>query len=248
MKNTKLLDSLTQIGLEENEAQVYLAALSLGPTTVLKISKVAEIKRTSVYEIITTLIQKGLMKKEVRGFKTLYVAGDPNYLESALDAKRELFSRVLPELEGLYALKGTESVLKYYEGLQAIENIYDELLDDLKPHDFYYAISNIDEWQATDEEYFLKYHVERRAGLNVETKLLFTDCAVAQSRLKTQKNFNEEIKVLPKDTDIHVDLVVTPYKLVMFQMKQPLIALMIENRSMVHMHKNLFEIMWRAIP
>jgi len=246
MQNPKLLNSLTQFGLDENEAKVYLAALSLGATTVLKIAKSTDVKRTTVYEVITSLIQKGLMKKEIKGFKTLYVAEHPERLENTLASKRAILSRVLPELEGMYNLKGTESTIKYYEGLKAIENIYDELLTDLKPHDFYYAISNITEWQGLDEEFFIKKHIEKRATLRVTTKLLFSNSPLAQKRLLTQKNFNEEIQILPDTTDIHVDLVVTPYKLVMFQLKQPLVAIVIENHAMIEMHKNMFELLWNS--
>ncbi len=246
MQNPKLLDSLTQFGLDENEAKVYLAALSLGPTTVLKIAKSTDVKRTTVYEVVTSLIQKGLMQKEIRGFKTLFVAEHPSRLENALEAKRATLLRVLPELEGLHTLRGTESTMKYYEGLRAIENLYDGLLADLKPHDFYYAISNISEWQTLDEDFFIKRHVEERAKMRLTTKLLFTDSEITQKRLLTQKNFNEEIRVLPAGADIHIDLVVTPNKLVMFQLKQPLVAIVIENRAMIEMHKNVFEMLWNS--
>jgi sugar-specific transcriptional regulator TrmB len=246
LQNEKLLNSLTQFGLDENESKVYLAALSLGPTTVLKISKVTDVKRTTVYEVITSLIQKGLMKKEIKGFKTLYASEHPERLENTLDSKRAILSRVLPELEGMYNLKGSESTIKYYEGLKAIENIYDELLADLKPHDFYYAISNIAEWQELDEEFFIGSHVEKRADMKIQTKLLFTDSPSAEKRLATQKNFNEEVRLLTKNSDIHVDLVVTPYKLVMFQLKQPLVAIVIENRSMIEMHTSMFNMLWNS--
>ena len=73
-KNDNLLNSLIQFGLNENEAKIYLASLSQGATTILKLSKHSDIKRTTVYEVVTSLERKGLMKKEVRGFKTLYSA------------------------------------------------------------------------------------------------------------------------------------------------------------------------------
>ena len=246
MQNTKLLTSLTQFGLDEHEAKVYLAGLSLGPTTVLKIAQSTDVKRTTVYEIITALIHKGLMKKEIKGFKTLYISEHPEKLESTLETKRTLLARVLPELEGMYNLKGGESTLKYYEGLKAIKNVYDELLADLRPHDFYYAISNIAEWQGLDEEFFIKKHVEKRADMRINTKLLFTDSLIAQKRIATQKNFNEEVRLLPATSTMHVDLVVTPYKLVMFQLNQPLVAIVIENCSIIEMHQSLFELMWQS--
>jgi sugar-specific transcriptional regulator TrmB len=198
MQNDKLLASLTQFGLDENEAKVYLAALALGQTTVLKISKNTGIKRTTVYEIVSALTQKGLMKKEINGLKTLFVAEHPGRLENTIDTKRAALLRVLPELEGLYNLKGTESSLKYYEGLAAIKNIYDEVLNELKPHDFYYAISNIDEWQSLDEDFFFGKHVEKRANLRLETRLIFIDSPLAKRRKETERNFNEEVHFLAK--------------------------------------------------
>jgi len=244
MKNDKLINSIKDLGLEENEAKIYLASLSLGPTTVLKLSKISEVKRTTVYELILSLEKKGLIKKEIHGLKTLYSAEHPERLENSLESKRLLLNKILPELEGLYNLKGTESSIKFYSGLSAIKNIYDDLLKDLKIHEFYYAISNIKEWQGLDEDFFLKNHVEKRSKMEVKTKLLFVDSEIAQKRKQTERNFNEEIKILPENSKFHVDLVITPYKLVMFQLYEPLVAIVIENKSMIELQKELFELLW----
>ena len=247
IKNEKLFNSLKEFGLEEKEVKVYLASLSLGATTILKISKVSGVKRTTVYELILALEKKGLMKKEIHGFKTLYSAEHPEKLENSLETKRALLSRLMPELEGLYHLKGTESSIKFYSGLPAIKNIYDDLLKDLKPHEFYYAISNIKEWQGLDEDFFLKKHVETRSKMDIETKLLFTDSEIARKRKQTERNFEEIIKILPKNSNFHIDLVVTPYKLVMFQLHEPLVAIVIENKSIIELHKEMFELIWNGI-
>jgi sugar-specific transcriptional regulator TrmB len=247
MENEKLFNSLMQLGLDEKEAKIYLAALSLGPTTILKLFKLSGIKRTTIYEIIDSLEKKGLMKKEIHGFKTLYSAEHPQNLENSLENKQVLLSKMLPELEGLYQLKGTESSIKFYSGLASIKNIYNDLLKELRPHEFYYAISNVKEWQELDEEFFFKNHVEKRSQMNIETKLLFTYGDVAEKRKKTEKNFNEEIKILPKESEFHIDLVITPKKLVIFQLHQPLIAIVIENKSIIELQKNMFETIWKSI-
>ncbi|MEI7810176.1 MAG: helix-turn-helix domain-containing protein [bacterium] len=244
--NDKLIENLKEFGLQENEAKIYLTSLSLGPTTILKLSKHSEVKRTTVYEIVDTLEKKGLIKKEIHGFKTLYSPEHPERLENSLESKKVLLSKLLPELEGKYHLKGTESSIKYYEGLDAIENIYNDLLKDLKPHDFYYAISNITEWQGLDEDFFMKNHVEKRAKMSVNTKLIFTDSPLARKRKQTEKNFNEEIKIIPENTNIHLDFVITPYKLVMFQLYSPLVALVIENKSMINAQKEIFDLLWNT--
>ena len=244
MKNEKILNSLREFGLKEKEASVYLASLALGATTILKLSKQSEVSRTTIYEVIDALEKKGLMKKVIKGLKTLYAPEHPERLENTLELKRTLLQKVLPELEGKYHLKSTESAIKYYEGLNAIKNVYSDLLKDLKPHDFYYAISNTDEWQTMDDDYFMKNHVEKRAELDITTNLLFVDTKISQYRKQIERNYNEKIRLLPKNSDIHVDMAITPYKLVMFQLHEPLIALVIENKTMISNQKALFEILW----
>ena len=244
MKNDKTLDSLIQLGLEEKEAKVYLASLPLGATTILKLSKLSGIKRTTIYEIIDSLERKGLMKKEIYGLKTLYAPEYPERLKNTLEIKRSLLTGLLPELEVKYHLKSTGSYIKYYEGLNGIKNVYDDLLKDLRPHDFYYAVSNTKEWQALDNDYFMKNHVEKRVNIGATINLLFVDSETAQQRKKTERNYNENVRLLPKDANIHVDMVITPYKLVMFQLHEPLVALVVENKTMINTQKKLFELLW----
>lgn len=241
----KIIDSLKQLGLEEKEAGIYLASLSLGATTILKLSNHSGINRTTTYEIINSLEQKGLMKKEIRGLKTLYSPEPPERLENTLETKRVILTRLLPELEGKYHLKGTESSIKYYEGLTAIKNVYDDILKDLKPSDFYYVISNTAEWQSLDDNYFMKNHIEKFANIRgVDRRVLFVDSLVAQKRKETERNFNEKVRLLPKNLDIHVDQVVTPYKIVTFQLHEPLVALVVENKTMINTQKEVFELLW----
>ncbi|HAX65627.1 TPA: hypothetical protein DCX66_04130 [Candidatus Nomurabacteria bacterium] len=90
----------------------------------------------------------------------------------------------------------------------------------------------------------MKNHIEKRAKMGINTKLIFTDSPLTQKRKTTERNFNEEIKIISKDTNIHLDFVITPYKLVMFQLHEPLIALVIENQSMITAQKEIFELLW----
>ena len=77
MADNKLIHTLESLGLSENEAKVYYAALTLGPASILNIARAAGIKRTTVYSVVEALKQRGLMVLEVKGFKQNYVAQDP---------------------------------------------------------------------------------------------------------------------------------------------------------------------------
>lgn len=247
MQNVRLIETLKELGLSENEAKVYFASLSLGPASVLKIAKAAEIKRTTVYSVVESLKQKGLMNLEVKGFKKLYVAQDPEKLETILESKRNKLKNLLPEFAALYNLKGGESFIKYYEGLEAVKSVYEGLIKDIKPHEDYLIVSDQEKWLNADKEYFLEFS-KRRAKLPIKIRLLLQDTPGAREFKNYEKIYNFKIKLLPSQTKLNTNLVVIPERAIIHQLTPPIIAIVIENQSVIQMFREMFEIMWKAIP
>jgi sugar-specific transcriptional regulator TrmB len=247
MKNTKLLATLTELGLSENEAKVYLASLALGPNTVLKIASAAEIKRTTVYSVIQSLKQQGLMRIELKGFKELFVAEDPERLKLVLNTRREKFETLLPEFSALYNLKGGEGLVKYYEGLEAIKGVYEQFLEEMRPSEFYLAISDMKKFLELDEVYFKDYF-ERRAKLNIKVRSLLQDSEQARYYQRFGLNFLQNIKILPKETKLSANLVITPRQIFVIQLVPPIMGIMIENQSVITLQKEMFEMIWSGLP
>lgn len=241
----KLLKTLAETGLTEHEARVYLATLSLGPSTVLKIARESGVKRTTVYSVIESLKQKGLMIIEPRGFKQLYIAEDPTRLESVLESRKQTLQKELPELSALYNLKGGESLIKYYEGLEAVKNVYDGLLEDARRDEDYAVVSNIEGWYSLDPDYFEQFR-EKRAKRGVKARILLQDSPGAREYKKFERNYNVEIKILPEGTELATNLVVIPRRVVVHQLTPPIMAIVVENKSIIKMHQEFFEIMWNA--
>jgi sugar-specific transcriptional regulator TrmB len=247
MKNEKLHEILKEIGLSEDEAAVYLCSLSLGTTTVLKMARSTNIKRTTIYGIIESLKEKGLMRIELKGLKQLYAAENPERLNLMLERKKDDFAKNLPEFMALYKLEGGESVIKYYTGLQTMKEIYRATLQEIKPHQDYLVIANEEKWRSLDPGFALSY-TEERAKLPIKTRMLFQDSPIAREEKKLERNYNHEIKILPESTSLNVDTLLLPNKLITFEMTPPYMTVVIENKSIVELHKEMFEIIWKSIP
>ena len=109
------------------------------------------------------------------------------------------------------------------------------------------VISDQKKWIEADEKFF-KNFTERRAKLNINIRLLLQESETAREFKKFEKNYNERIKILPKGTSLTTNLVVIPQKVVIHQMTPPIMAIVIENKSIIQLHKELFEIIWKSIP
>jgi sugar-specific transcriptional regulator TrmB len=109
MNKNQLIKTLSSFGLSKNDALVYVAGLSLGPSTILKLSKEAGIKRTTTYSVVESLKQKGLIFVEQKGWKQYYVSENPEKLKSIIERKKENLQESLPSLLSLYNMHGYDS-------------------------------------------------------------------------------------------------------------------------------------------
>ncbi len=244
MKKIEQLEkTLVELGLSENESRLYISALSLGTTTVLKLSRASGIRRTTIYPLIDSLKGKGLMKESIIGFKTQYEAESPEKLQLILDQRKDKLQKDLPDFLSLFQSFGGNSVIRHYEGIESIKPLYIESLEDVRKSEDYLVITNQEQWYGLDSDYFQKYK-EKRARTGARVRMLFQDSLVARTHKKFEKNFSEEIRFLPPETIINVDFVCTPRRVVIFQTTQPYNAIVIENKFVVEMYQNLFNVIW----
>jgi len=246
MKNNQLIEVLKELGLSENESKVYFSNLSLGSTTIQKIAQAAELKRTTTYSIIDSLKQKGLINIELRGFKKLFVAENPEKLSSVLESRKNKFQKLLPEFAALYNLKGGESFIKYYEGLESVKGIYESLIRDIRPHEDYMVMANQDQWIALDETYFRDF-LDRRSKLPINLRMMFQDTEQGKKWKDTNNHQNTRIKMLPSQTTLSTNLVITPQRVLVHQLVPPIFGIVIENKSIINMHREMYEIIWNSI-
>jgi len=247
MEKDKIVELLHQIGLSQNEACVYFALLAAGPSPVLKIGKLSGVKRTTVYPVLKSLEEQGLVRTESAGLKQKFVAEDPNKLEEVLNSRHDALKEAIPEIRSLYISPDSASTVKQYKGLRAVKAVYEDILKSFKPKDYCLVIGDVARWQALDENFFMN-HIEARAKLGVETRLMFQDSEKAQWRKKYAKNFNEQVKILPAGTEFDTHLMLTPSKLLILQLNEPLVGFLIDNKATMKMQKQLFEIIWNSIP
>lgn len=247
MKNKDfLLKNLIDIGLTENEAAVYFALLSLGGNSVTKIARVTEIKRTTVYNTIENLVEKGLVRLELTGLKNTYVPEDPSKLKQILDLRAQKFDALLPDLNALYVNKGIDGSIKQYQGLRAIKVLYTQLLNEVGRGEDYCVITDQEKWLNLDPHFFEKF-IEKRAELNLNIRLLFTKSSIAEKHKQFERNFNQAVKFLPDKTKLSTNLIITKHKVIIHRLEEPYKAIVIDDPLVVEMHKASFEVMWDSI-
>lgn len=99
MRTKELVVQLTDLGLSEPEARIYLATLKSGPTLLAPLSKAAQMPRSSAYEVVEALAARRLILLSSLGKRTIYAAASPTQLLKDILDKEVVARQIIPQLE-----------------------------------------------------------------------------------------------------------------------------------------------------
>lgn len=242
MRKNQSITGLVELGLSEKEAQFYHAALKNGPTTAQVLALDSGLKRSTVYSCIESLAAKGLLHIEIDGKRKLFIAEPPEKLVSLLERKKQILNNLMPQLVQDYIHSSPpNNSIKIYHGLAGIKVVYDGILTTLKEKDDYLVISDQQKWYALDPDYFDEF-IQKRALLKPTIKLILQNTEHAKKFQCKQQYYHEQIKLLPKNIDLNINMVIFGNKILITQIVEPLLAMIIENKNVAAMNKILFNI------
>lgn len=134
-----LQDLLFQLGLAEEEVDVFVFLLQQGPSTILDISRAAGINRTALYRLCEGLTEKGYLKKLAERNTTRYEASSIEFLQTKVDEHRanslalqKQYGFVEEAYKKLVKLEDNEIKVIHYTGSEEIKQL---IWNTLNSHD-----------------------------------------------------------------------------------------------------------------
>lgn len=243
MTKPALTKFLQSIGINDKESLAYITLLGLGPTSVLKISRESGIKRTSLYSILDSLKEKGLVTEQERGFKKYYVAESPEKLETVIEEAALGLRKFLPDLRSLHQSKSQLASARYVVGLKAIKTCYLEMLKVGEKGKDYLIISNMAATSKIDPAFFDSF-IKRRANYGFKIRALFTDTPQARRHQAKQDSMKMSIRLLPEKTTFESNIVIVPKRVLLHQVYPNQVGVVIDNSNLAYALKEIFEIVW----
>ncbi|MET0779547.1 MAG: helix-turn-helix domain-containing protein [Candidatus Saccharimonadales bacterium] len=146
----ELLNLLTSLELNRNEALTYAALLQIDSVSIRKIAAVTGVNRGTTYEALKHLVTLGLASVKSRGEREYYTAESPEKIHDLIrDKRRDLLDAsttaksLIPRLLSKHAQPEGRPVVRYYEGDDGVVTILKDVLQTCRDLDdsFYYAYS-----------------------------------------------------------------------------------------------------------
>ena len=99
MEKIDMEKGLEDLGLNNRETRLFLAALSLGIFTTNSLAEFSQQPRSSTYDIINSLMRKGFISSFKRESKTYYQAIEPKQITQIEEERIYNLKKLIPELE-----------------------------------------------------------------------------------------------------------------------------------------------------
>lgn len=242
-----LINDLEKLGLNDKEAKVYLALLELGEANIQEIAKKSSIKRTTVYDIVESLKNKGLLSLIQKNKKIIYLAEDPRKLEGILEEKKETLKKALPELLSITNLLDKKPGTRFYEGLDGIKEIYKDTLR--YPDQELLAWVSESAILGLDEKFLNEYYLKKRLEKKIWVRAIAPDREYMQKYKGMDEKSLRRTKLISADEfPFEVEINLYGRNKIGIMAFEEKIGLIIESQKIFNTLKSIFELNWKSLP
>lgn len=232
---------LKDLGLTNNEVEVYLKLLMSGSVTVNIIAERTGLHRQACYDALDRLLEKGFVNFVLKDSKKHFQALPPEQILVYVDQMKNRISEMMPELKHLAKIPKERSLVEVYKGKNVVRIIHRDVIQTLRERGGEIYITGVEEDEfikydkTSTEKYILdmrKFDLKEKLLAREGSKTLFPG-SQSEYRLLQDKFFN------PNPTYIYGD------KVVFLVWGTPLYAVMIRNSKISDMNKKQFKMLWK---
>ncbi len=238
---------LEEIGLSKAEIKTYIAILHLGLTTAGKIAKEIDFRKSTVYDCLHRLKEKGLVSSVIMKGVAFFQGASPERVihffdeqRKKMDQSEEKLQILLGELQKIHSFSKPAAEAHIFYGLEGFKTIRRDILKSkTKELLILGAIFREDKVLPTFFEQWNKERVKQKIKLRILAKQKTQDTIM-------KKTENMKIRFLPNT--VHNPVVINVYSdhvvSLVWKEKYPL-CFMIVNKEIADAYRMYFELLWK---
>jgi len=240
------MKELKQLGLTENEINVYLAILRQGVATIKSLTSTSGVKRTTIYSCLTKLKKLGLITEGKEKKKRVFLPEAPEKLFEEIDKKRKIAESIVPQIKAFTKKTSDTPKVRFYEGKAAYWNMIDDYLQEKK--DFHGILSAIEHFKKIKTKDFIERVARRRRQIGKTKAYYITDkeSAVVKDYFRQETDF-AEYRFFPNGFKPSAGLGVYGNKIIFFSPEEPIWGMIIESKEIAEVIKFMWDNTWKNL-
>jgi len=235
-----LFRDLEKLNFSVNEAKVYITLLRIGSSFAGAIAKEGHLDRSSTYNALKLLIERGIVSTLFENKRTIYVPEDPKKIIDYFQEKQEIAQKIIPALKAQFNVQKPQSAVKLFMGYKGLKTIFQQILDNTAEKESYYVLGSEGEF-GRKMPYYAPIFQKRRELKKIKTKLL-----VREGRITKSENKFSEYKSIPLDVPSPATINIFGDKVAIMIWEETPQGIVIENASVARTFERYFELLWKG--
>ena len=237
---------LKNAGLNTKEATTYLSILELGEANMRQHDKKPKLKRTTLYDLVESLKEKGLISSTKRGKKILYVAENPSKLVEQMEERKQALERIVPELLSIANGITNKPKVRFFEGAEGIKEVYRDVLRYPKQKIQAWAPENI--IYDLDKSFFDDFYTPRLLKQNMIIEIIVPDLPIFKHHKEANTIPTRKIKLIdPKRFPFSVEICLYGNDKVGIMSYKDQMGLIFESESISSTLRSIFTSQWELL-
>ncbi len=228
--------TLQKIGFSQNEIKVYLTLNDHGSLKAGRISKLAKIDRSSAYNALKLLLEKGLASYVSIGKVKWFQATGPKRILEYIKEQEEDIKSILPDLDQRHKAHKIEGQVRLFKGIKGVKTIF---LDIARTGKNNYVFGSEGQFSQRMPEFALQFkRMKKEKGFS--TKLI---CRKDRKEIDVNSALHKylpNIAESPAVTNIYDDKIA-----IIIWTYEPE-GIIIENAAAAKAYKSYFDVLWKT--
>jgi sugar-specific transcriptional regulator TrmB len=240
---------LEKIGLKEKEAKVYIELLKEGQSIANNIAKKTNILRSSVYDYLEVLLDKGFITYAIISGKKYFQAVDPQKIldsfEEKKNAEEETLKQIIPELTSLKNMAEKKANVEVFEGKEGMKSVMSYILKDNPKEILIYGSSGVSHKLLP---FFMEHWHKQRIKQKIPIRIIYNSVPETKERIKKGPSLAlAKIRFFPvKDVSLTGTIMYNNKVLITIWNPESPLSVSIESKEISKNYKDNFEILWGA--
>ncbi|MFH1590759.1 MAG: helix-turn-helix domain-containing protein [archaeon] len=231
---------LRDLGLTNNEVDIYITLLSAGSISVNAIAERSALHRQAVYDALDRLLEKGFVSFVIKNNKKHFQAVHPDRILDFLKEREEKLRIVLPDLIRLTTIPEEDTSVEVFKGKGVVRTLYRDVLKTLKAQPGEVLISGVEEDKFIEEDRIaLSQYLVRLQRLSSSERVLVreTDSSFVEGPQTTYRS-------IPDEYFNPIPIYVYGNRLANVIWGHPNFAIVIKNKSLAETYRRQFNMLW----
>ena len=242
-------ESLKLLGLSDFDRKTYLCILKKGHTNISSLAKELKVERPTVYSALDRLQSFSLIPGGKSPYSRTITAEPPSRVLDLIEKQKTLLEsegsqleKIMPNLLAEFAEKSKVSAFRLFEGKEQFLAVFEESLREAKDEIIY----------AGDAKTFIEYEGQeyedqwraKRIRKKIPIRMLCFKDEITADMKKIDKKEIRETRFMPKESFFQSSFMIYSFKVVIWN---PLAdrAIVIDDKEVTVMFKQIFELLWK---